>query len=68
VPKTSTQALNNVTLPYALALADKGYRAALLENEHFRNGLNVHHGQITHRAVAEGQGLAYVDPVSVLQA
>ncbi len=68
VPKTSTQALNNVTLPYALALADKGYRTALLENQHFRNGLNVYRGQITHRAVAEGQGLAYIDPVSVLQA
>ena len=66
VPKTSTQALNNVTLPYALALADKGYRAALLENPHFLNGLNVHEGRITHPAVAAAQGLDFVEPASVL--
>jgi alanine dehydrogenase len=68
VPKTSTQALNNVTLPYALALADKGYRQALLDNPHFRNGLNVHAGRITCKAVAEAQGLAFVDPAVALGA
>ena len=52
VPNTSTYALNNVTLPYALALADKGYRAALGDNAAFREGLNVHAGKVTHRAVA----------------
>jgi len=67
VPKTSTQALNNVTLPYALALADQGYRSALLHNPHFLNGLNVHEGRITHPAVAEAQGLAFVEPASALQ-
>ncbi len=66
VPKTSTQALNNVTLPYALALADKGYKAALIDNQHFRNGLNVHEGRITYRAVAEAQGYEYTEPMAVL--
>ncbi len=66
VPRTSTMALNNVTLPYALALADKGYKAALRENPHFRAGLNVHAGKITYRAVAEAQGHAYADPLEVL--
>jgi alanine dehydrogenase len=68
VPKTSTQALNNVTLPYALALADKGYRAALSENPHFRNGLNVHRGKITLRAVAEAHGMPFADPLAELKA
>jgi alanine dehydrogenase len=66
VPKTSTQALNNVTLPYALALADKGYKAALQENSHFMHGLNVHGGKVTHKAVAEAQGLDFVEPAQVL--
>ncbi len=66
VPRTSTQALNNVTLPYALALADKGYKAALMDNPHFRNGLNVHEGQVTYRAVAEAQGYAYTPPETAL--
>ena len=45
-----------------LALADKGVRRALSEDEHLRNGLNVHDGSITCRAVAEAQGLPYVAP------
>src|SRR6266550_1325843 len=53
VARTSTFALNNTTLPFVLALADKGYRRALLEDPHLRNGLNVFQGQVTHRAVAE---------------
>jgi len=52
VSRTSTFALNNVTLPFVLALADKGYRRALGEDIHLRQGLNVHEGKITHRAVA----------------
>src|SRR6266850_4938277 len=47
VARTSTFALNNVTLPFVLALADKGYRRALGEDAHLRNGLNVYQGQIT---------------------
>ncbi len=66
-PTTSTYALNNVTLPYGLALADKGYKAALLDNPNFREGLNVCKGRITHKAVAEDLGYAYVDPVSALE-
>ncbi|MEK9662794.1 MAG: alanine dehydrogenase, partial [Alphaproteobacteria bacterium] len=59
VARTSSAALNNATLPYALTLADKGYRRALHEDEHFRNGLNVHAGRVTHRAVAEALGQPY---------
>jgi alanine dehydrogenase len=53
VPRTSTFALNNATLPFTLALANKGYRAALSEDLHLRNGLNVHRGRITCEAVAQ---------------
>ena len=53
VARTSTFALTNATLPYVLALADKGYRKALLDDANFREGLNVHHGKVTHKAVAE---------------
>jgi len=67
VPHTSTHALNNVTLPYALALADKGYQKALLENPNFLEGLNVCKGKITYRAVAEDLGYEYVDPRVALE-
>ncbi|MCB1970537.1 MAG: alanine dehydrogenase [Geminicoccaceae bacterium] len=67
VPRTSTMALNNVTLPYALALADKGYKTALSENPHFRNGLNVARGKVTYKAVAEALGYDYVDPRDMLK-
>ncbi|MGF1641751.1 MAG: alanine dehydrogenase [Rhodospirillales bacterium] len=66
VPSTSTYALNNVTLPYGLALADKGYRRALLDNPHFREGLNVHAGKVTHKAVANDLGYDHADPAAVL--
>ena len=66
VPRTSTFALNNVTLPFALALANKGARQALLDDEHLRNGLNVHAGKVTYREVAEELGYDYVDPVTAL--
>ena len=65
VPRTSTFALNNATLPYALALADKGLDA-LRQDVHLRNGLNVFQGQITHAGVAESLGYAYADPLTVL--
>jgi alanine dehydrogenase len=51
VARTSTFALNNGTLPFVLALADKGFRRALGEDPHLRNGLNVYEGRITYRAV-----------------
>ena len=59
VARTSTFALNNATLPFVLALADKGLRRALNEDLHLRNGLNVHAGMVTYRAVAEALGLKY---------
>ncbi|HEX4896329.1 MAG TPA: alanine dehydrogenase [Solimonas sp.] len=56
VARTSTFALTNATLPFALALADKGYRQAMRDDPHLREGLNVHCGQVTYRAVAEALG------------
>jgi alanine dehydrogenase len=67
VARTSTFALNNVTLPFVLALADKGYRRALGEDEHLRRGLNVYEGMITHRAVAEALKLKFTPPEAALR-
>jgi alanine dehydrogenase len=67
VARTSTFALNNVTLPFVLALADKGYRRALGEDPHLRNGLNVFQGQVTHRAVAEALKLKFTPPEAALR-
>jgi alanine dehydrogenase len=61
VPRTSTYALNNATLPHLLSLCDKGYVKALTDNAHLRNGLNVHKGDITNRQVADALGYAFVD-------
>jgi len=57
VPHTSTYALTNVTLPYAVEIADRGWRAAVQEDHSLRLGLNVHDGAITYAAVAEAFGL-----------
>ena len=62
VPRTSAQALNNATLPYTLAIADKGWRKALGDDPHLLNGLNVHAGRIAHPAVAESLGYEFIDP------
>jgi alanine dehydrogenase len=59
VPRTSTFALSNATRPFVLALADKGYRRAIEEDAHLRNGLNVTEGRITCRAVADALKLPY---------
>lgn len=67
VPRTSTWALNNATLPFTLALAGKGWRKACQGDEHLRAGLNVHEGQITHAAVGEALGLPSVSAQSVLK-
>jgi alanine dehydrogenase len=67
VARTSTFALNNVTLPFVLALADKGYRRALGEDVHLRNGLNVYRGQVTYRAVADALKLKYVAAEAALR-
>ncbi|XIA67506.1 alanine dehydrogenase [Bradyrhizobium sp. TZ2] len=58
VPLTSSQALNNATLPFGLALAGKGF-AAVRENPHLRAGLNVYGGRLTYKAVAESLGLPF---------
>ncbi|TNF91161.1 MAG: alanine dehydrogenase, partial [Gammaproteobacteria bacterium] len=67
VPRTSTYALNNVTLPHVLALADKGYSQALLDDRWLRDGLNVHQGKITQREVAHDLGYEFHDPQSLLK-
>lgn len=60
VARTATFALNNATLPFILALAQKGWHQALLEDEHLRNGLNICEGKVTYQAVAESHQLPYV--------
>ena len=59
VARSSTQALGNATLPYVLALADKGMPRALEDDQGLAAGLNVHAGRITHKAVATALGAEY---------
>ena len=66
VARTSTFALNNATLPFALALADKGWRRALAEDAHLGAGLNVHDGRLTCAPVAEAHRLDYTPVERVL--
>jgi len=66
VPHTSTYALTNVTLPYAVALADKGWRQALRDDEALAWGLNTHAGSVTYEAVAQAFDLPYVSLTEVL--
>ncbi len=66
VARTSTMALNNATLPFVVALADKGHRHALAEDQHLMNGLNVADGAVTYRAVATAHNLDYVPPQEAL--
>ena len=68
VARTSTFALANATLPFVLALADKGWREALAGDPHLRAGLNVHDGRITHAAVAHALGESLFDPDQALAA
>ena len=60
VARTSTYALNNVTLPFALNIANKGWKKALSDDVHLRNGLNVAGGKVTYKAVADDLGYDYV--------
>jgi alanine dehydrogenase len=62
VARTSTFALNNATLPFTLALADKGWRKALADDVHLRAGLNICGGSVTYKAVAQAHKLEYVAP------
>jgi alanine dehydrogenase len=67
VSRTSTFALNNVTTPFVLALADKGLARALAEDAHLRAGLNVHDGRVAHPAVANALALPYTPPEQALK-
>ncbi len=66
VARTSTFALTNATLPFAVQLANKGYKRALLDDTHLLNGLNVHEGKVTYKAVANGLGYDYVPAAEAL--
>ena len=67
VPYTSTHALTNVTLPYAVALANKGWKKALQEDRALQLGLNVHDGQITYPGVAEAFDLPLLDVAELIR-
>lgn len=66
VPRTSTFALNNATLPFVVDLANKGYKRALLEDAQLREGLNIHRGKVTHPAVAAALNYKCYQPLEVL--
>ncbi|PPB82118.1 alanine dehydrogenase [Albidovulum inexpectatum] len=66
VARTSTIALTNATMPFMLALANKGWRQACADDPNLLNGLNVHEGKLTYKAVGEALGIPTVDPRSVL--
>jgi alanine dehydrogenase len=66
VPRTSTFALNNATLPFVLALADKGWKHALAADPHLKNGLNIAAGRVTCKPVADALGYKYAAPELVM--
>jgi alanine dehydrogenase len=66
VARTSTFALTNATLPFLIALAEKGWRGALRADPHLRDGLNVHAGQVTYAAVAHDLGFTYAAAETLL--
>ncbi len=66
VARTSTYALNNATLPFGLAIMNKGWKKALSDDVHLRHGLNVAAGKVTYKAVADDLGYAYVDAESLV--
>jgi len=66
VPRTSTLALTNATLPYALQLANKGWKQALRDSAALLRGLNMHDGCVTYPGVAEAFGLEYHEPAKFL--
>jgi alanine dehydrogenase len=68
VPRTSATALNNAVLPYGLEIADKGWKKALADNPHLRNGLNVCRGRITQAEVAHDLGLSFIEAGEALAA
>ncbi|WP_169566058.1 alanine dehydrogenase [Sneathiella limimaris] len=68
VARTSTFALNNATMPFMLALADKGYKQALADDPYLREGLNVHKGKLTNEAVARDLGEEFISTTDALAA
>ncbi len=66
VPRTSTLALTNATLPYAVEIADKGWKKAMKENEEIRKGANIIKGKVSYKAVADAFGLDYADIETLL--
>jgi alanine dehydrogenase len=66
VARTSTFALNNATLPFAVALANKGYRRACADDVHLRHGLNIHAGKLTYKAVADALKLKFTSAEEAL--
>jgi alanine dehydrogenase len=66
VPYTSTIALTNATLPYAIKLADKGWQDACRQDAALKPGLNVVHGKVVYKGVADAFGLPFVNVDSVL--
>jgi alanine dehydrogenase len=65
VPGTSTRALTNATLPYVVAVADKGWRKAITDDPALALGLNTHEGQVTNEGVAAAFGMKAVAPLAV---
>lgn len=66
VARTSTIALGNATMPFMLALANKGWKLACADDRHLLNGLNVHAGQLTYAAVGAALGMETIDPTTLL--
>ena len=66
VARTSTFALNNATLPFTVALANKGWKQACKDDAHLKEGLNVHDGKVTYKAVADNLGYDFHDPASLI--
>jgi len=67
VPRTSTFALNQATLPFLVKLANKGYQKALSEDKNFLAGLNIHKGEVTYKAVADVFSHNYTAPEEAIK-
>ena len=67
VPRTSTMALTNVTVPYALQIANKGWKQAALDNEPLRKGFNTYAGRVTYKSVAEDLGYNHADLLDLVE-
>ncbi|WP_136443073.1 alanine dehydrogenase [Pacificoceanicola onchidii] len=65
VARTSTIALGNATMPYMLALADKGWKQACMDDAHLLNGLNIHAGKLTYKAVGEALGIETTEALAL---